>query len=271
MNNFQPMMNLKNAFSAALRLANLQVFGRKRRLITILALAFPIMLAVLYWVYSPHSAAQAYPEAVAGIFTGILVPFLAIFWGSALISDEVEGKTLVFLWTRPLGRIPLFLFKFVIVVFYLTLLVAVSVAAVFALMYGGGGGRAVADNLVIAGYDVSALTLGGLAYAAFAFFLAAMLKKPLVIGLFYVFTWDGFAQFLPGYLKLFSIRHYIFVLSSRPQANQPEGFLRFLGENTTTEAQALITLLCVTIVFLSLGCVLLRNREFLGDDPARSQ
>jgi len=264
-------MDLMNVFSASLRLANLQVFGRKRRLVTIMAVAFPLTLAVLYWAYSTRAATQAYSEAITGIYTGILVPFLAIFWGSALISDEIEGKTLVFLWTRPLGRIPFFLLKYMVVVFYLSLLVAVSVAGVFALMYGADGVKSVLGNSIIAGYDASALALGGLAYSAFAFFLAALIKKPLVIGLFYVFSWDGFAQFLPGYLKLFSIRHYIYVLSSHPQADQPEGFLRFLGNSTTTETQALITLFCVTAVFLVLGCVLLSNREFLGDDPARSQ
>lgn len=268
------MIALRHVAAVAATLAGLQIFGRVRRWITLGVLALPVVMAALTRYFSPDIAnarVGAYVASVAGLYATVVVPFMGVFWGSAVFSDEVEGKSLVFLWTRPAGRALVLLLKWLLVTLALVLLLVPSLGLLFVILfYDNGFGRIVAEGQMLL-YDLGALTLGAAAYGAFGLLLATLLKRPLATGLAYVLVWDNAMHFIPGYLKLFSIRHYVAVLSSRPSEGAPKGWLEFLAESATTETQAAVTLMVVTAVLVGLSAVVLTMREYRTDDPARTQ
>jgi ABC-type transport system involved in multi-copper enzyme maturation permease subunit len=268
------MIAFRHAAAAAATLAGLQIFGRQRRWLTLGVFSLPVLVAgITRYLSEDLSSARtaAYIASVAGVYASAFVPFIGVFWGSAVFSDEVEGKTLVFLWTRPTGRTPVLLIKWLLVVLAFVLLLVPSLALMFGILfYDNGFGRIVSDGPMLL-YDLGALTLGGLTYSAFGLLLATLFKRPLAAALFYVLIWDNAMHFLPGYLKLFSIRHYVAVLSSRPSEGAPKGWLEFLAKSDTTETQAAVTLVAVALVLLAMSAIVLTRREYRTDDPARSQ
>lgn len=267
---------MRHAAAAAVHLTNHQLFSGRRLLVTLASVLGPVLLVAVAALMPrgfglPPSAEEGYRDTLAGVYIGVIVPFLGIYWGSALFSDELEGRTLVFLWTRPSGRAWIFIVKYLVACLWLAVLLVPSVLGVFVIYFGRVGFGDLVRNLPMVGWDLRSLVVGGTAYMALGFLLSALTKKPLILGLAYVFLWDSFAFFLPGFLKLFSIRHYMLVLGSNPHAGAPTGFFAFLAQSETTEFQSMVTLGCFVVVALLLAVFLLKKREYLGDDPARAQ
>lgn len=259
-----------NVFAAAAKLTTLQISRGARKWGTLMAFMVPVAYAALARAFPQHIKLEGYAGFVTAVYTSLLVPFIGVFWGTTLLADDIQAKTLVYLWTRPTSRVGLFLAKFLVMGIWLVVLLSISLAAVFTITYYKDGFAEVRENAMMLVWDIRALALGGLTYAALAYLLATIFKKPLIIGLIYVFTADEFAWFLPGYLKRFSIRHHVYVLSSHPDQGKPTGTLEFLTQHDTTELQAWVTLLVATTVLLLLASLVLRNREFLAEDTARA-
>jgi ABC-type transport system involved in multi-copper enzyme maturation permease subunit len=261
-----------NALAAAWRLATYQTIGPRKRWVTIGIMMIPIVLALVTSMSNRTvNPDRVYGRIIAVLFGNVVLPFLAIFWGSSLIADEVEGKTLVYIATRPAGRIKVLLLKFIPMCFWLMACLLPTLAAVCTIIYWKSGPDEVLENLQRVVWDGRGFMLGGMAYAALGFFCAALVKKPLMAGIAYVFIIDSFVIFIPGFLKQLSLRFYIYHLGSVSQEHRPPRFFRFLSkEEPVTELHATLVLLGVTVLLLSLAAMILRQREFAGDDPARA-
>lgn len=268
---------MMNFAAAAFGIATRQFFARARILVGGLLFLIPVALAGLIHHYSRGLLPVGqYSGVIATIYIMGLVPFAGIYWGSSVLSDEIEGKTLVFLWTRPAGRARILLLKFIVMSFWLCAMMTVSAGLVFFITHSGLGFDVLFRNLPRLGWDLRSLLLSGITYAALGFLLATLVKRPLIWGLAYVYTFDFLSTLLPGFLQRMSLRHYAFVLCSNPGAGGeetglPEKMMSMLSGSDTTETQAVFTLLVLIIIFLTLGALMLKNREFLGDDPARAQ
>jgi ABC-type transport system involved in multi-copper enzyme maturation permease subunit len=262
-----------NAFAAGMILARRSLLGRARWLVTLAVFLLPVGLALVARRYAPpEEFGDTYMALVSLLYAGILVPYIASYLGSAAVSDEIEGRTLVYLWTRPVGRAAVFACKFAALALWLFLLLALFVPAVFAVLYSSGGAQSLASNAMMPVWDTLGLWGGAVAYAALAFLLATLLKKPLVAMLLYIAV-DNISQFMPGFLKLFFIRHYVFTLTSTPEAEKAQGVFKRILETagTTTDTEAAVTLAVAVVVLVAAGAVVLNHREYLGDDPARAQ
>lgn len=271
-------MMLLSSASAAFRLTTHQLLGGKRRFLTLVSFLLPVGLALLARTVIPsrtYDPAIGYALMLVGVYVGFFMPFMAIYWGSSVLTDEIEGKTLVYLWTRPAGRARLAVLKWAVGMFWLCLGLVLSLLLSYVVLSWSASGPPSIHNLQTVVWDGRALALGALAYGALAFLLAAVIKKPLTVGLVYVYFLDTAAAGFPGYFKLFSIRFYVLSLcTQREEGSQSEfarKLLELVEEITTTEFQSIATLVCTAAILLASGAFLVRGREFLGDDPARNQ
>ena len=74
----------------------------------------PVLLAILFR-FSKHGAAEAsefFPYMIVIVYLTFLSILLALFYGTAIISDEVDNKTLTYLLTRPIRKETIILGKF---------------------------------------------------------------------------------------------------------------------------------------------------------------
>ena len=118
----------------------------------VLAVTAPIVIAVILRVSDAMgvSALRVNGQQVGGpvmfggmiwlLYLRFIVPVLGTFYGTALIADEVEDRTITYLFTRPIPRGAIVLGKYFAYLVCTILVVLPSVTAVYLLMTPIGGG-----------------------------------------------------------------------------------------------------------------------------------
>jgi ABC-2 type transport system permease protein len=197
-----------------------QMLWSRRSVLLALLLGGPVVLAgvvrivdILRGVGMEINGARASGEAIFGMMIWLLyirfiVPLLGVFYGTALIADEVDDRTITYLFTRPIPRSAVLFGKYLAYLACTVLMVLPSVMLVFFLVVPtGSGGIAPAFPALVV--DLAMLAIGLGAYGALFALVGAMLKHPLVVGLIFVFGWEPGVMLLPGYLKRASIAYYL--------------------------------------------------------------
>ncbi|HXK08180.1 MAG TPA: ABC transporter permease [Vicinamibacteria bacterium] len=186
----------------------------RRTLLMGLLVGLPAVVALLYRVVATRPEARLPPPAdlyaviVAVYWIRNVLPLAALFFATALVADEVEGRTLTYLTSRPLTRPSVFAGKFAAYVATTLALALPAVVLTFFVLLSARGlsavGPAVGDLFRDAG--VVALTL--LAYGALFALLGVLLKRPVIPGLLFLYGWELMAN-LPGYLPRLTLTAWL--------------------------------------------------------------
>jgi ABC-type transport system involved in multi-copper enzyme maturation permease subunit len=153
------------------------------------------------------------------IYVRFLVPVLGVFYGTSLIADEIEDRTLTYLFTRPIQRAAVIIGKYLAYLVCTVLLLLPSVVIVFFLVVPLGEGGGIARLFPTLLTDLGMLALGLAAYGALFAFVGARLKRPLLVGLLFALGWEPVALLAPGYLKRLTVAYYLqaLVMHDMPQ------------------------------------------------------
>ena len=197
------------------------------------------------------------------LFLRFIVPILGIFYGTSLIADEVEDKTITYLFTRPISRSAVLIGKYLAYLASTVLIVLPSVMLVYFLVVPVGGASIAATfpNLL---RDLLLLAVGLAVYGALFAAVGAWVKRPVLIGLFFAFGWENFALALPGYLKRFTIAFYTqgLVPHTMPQENLLSILQSFFRESVGP-VQGVLTLVAIAVVSLALAARAVERREYV--------
>jgi|SRR5215203_16699 len=200
------------------------------------------------------------------LYLNIIVPLLGVFYGTSLMADEVEDRTLTYLFTRPIPRGAVLIGKYLAYLACTGLILLPSVMLVFFLAapLGGGGLPAIARGFPDLLKDLGLLGLGLAVYGSVFAFIGAQLKRPLLIGLFFMVFWEVFVFLLPGYLKRFTVAYYLQALvpHAMPQDGVVSAVQSFFKE-TTSPVTSVAVLAVILFVFLSLAARAVDRREYV--------
>jgi len=238
-----------------------------RRSLLMVALLFgPALLAVAVRIALTRlpprvSAFDLYGLMIAFVYVRNALPLAALFYATALISDEVEGKTLTYFLTRPIQRVAVLAGKFAsYLVTTLTLALPAVVITFFVLntIRGWSGIGALVPELF---RDMGVMILTLVVYGAFFTLMGVLLRRPVIPGLLFLFVWELLAN-APGYLPRFTITAYLrSLIHHRPP---DEGLAEIF-------AQVLPTALCLEavgamiVVFLAGAAWIFSQREYVLD------
>ena len=226
-----------------------QMLWARRSVLLALAAGAPILLAIVTRLTLAGGTAfvqingrRIDSEAVFGsamslLYLRFIVPAIGVFYGTSLIADEVEDKTITYLFTRPIPRGAIVLGKFLAYLLCATAVVLPSAAVVFMVMVPFGNMAALLGSFV---RDLGVLVLGLAAYGSVFLWAGALFRRPLVGGLLFVFGFEQVAVILPGYVGRLTLAHY-------------------LQANTTS----VVCLLLVTIVALWAAMLVIEHREYV--------
>ena len=226
-----------------------QMLWARRSVLLALAAGAPILLAIVTRLTLAGGTAfvqingrRIDSEAVCGsamslLYLRFIVPAIGVFYGTSLIADEVEDKTITYLFTRPIPRGAIVLGKFLAYLVCATAVVLPSAAVVFMVMVPFGNMAALLGSFV---RDLGVLVLGLAAYGSVFLWAGALFRRPLVGGLLFVFGFEQVAVILPGYVGRLTLAHY-------------------LQANTTS----VVCLLLVTIVALWAAMLVIEHREYV--------
>jgi len=188
-----------------------------------LAVGAPILLAVVtrlaivngtavLTINGSRIGSQAiFDTAVSVLYLRFIVPALGVFYGTSLIADEVEEKTITYLFTRPISRGAIVLGKYLAYLVGVAAVVLPSVALMFLIMVPFANMGILFGKLLA---DLGVITLGLAAYGAVFLLAGVTFKRPLVGGLVFVFGWEPLALVLPGYLRHLTVAYYLQPASS---------------------------------------------------------
>ena len=190
------------------------------------------------------------------------VPVLGVFYGTSLIADEVEDKTITYLFTRPIPKGAVLIGKYLAYLVSTIFVVLPSVMLVYLLivpMQGSLGGSFL-DLLK----DLGLLALGLSVYGAVFAFIGAKFKRPLLIGLVFIFGWEQAALIFPGYLKYFTVAYYLQALVPHAMPNDSTmSLIQNIFRETPSLATSLFGLAVIWAVFLGLAARVVERREYV--------
>jgi ABC-2 type transport system permease protein len=252
-----------------------QMLWSRRSVLLGVLLGGPVLLAAILrtvWMFHASSfrvnGAEADGAAIFGMMMWLLyirfiVPVLGVFYGTALVADEVDDKTITYLFTRPIPRGAVLVGKYLAYVACTVLLVLPSVMLVFFLIVPTGGGS-IGEAFPSLLMDFATLTLGLLAYGALFALVGARLKRPLIIGLVFVLGWEPGALLLPGYLKRLTIAYYLqaLVTHEMPQDSAIAVLLQVVRE-VPSIGVSLTSLTVIIAAALWLAARAVARREFI--------
>ena len=263
-------------FGAARRVFDLslgEMLWSRRTIFMALVVGGPVLLAVIVKAVEMFgmSALRVNGQRVGGfgifgvmiwmLFLRFIVPVLGVFYGTALMADEVEDKTITYLFTRPIPRGAVLVGKYMAYLACTLLVVLPSVMIVYFLLVPLSQLPATFGNLVI---DLSLLGLGLAVYGSAFAFVGSYFKRPLVIGLVFAFGWEQVVLALPGYLKQFTIAFDLQALV--PHAMPSDGVasvLQGMFRETPPAAVCLAWLFVYLGGFLYLATRVVERKEYI--------
>jgi len=192
----------------------------------------------------------------------LFIQLLSLFYGSSVISDEIENKTLVYLTTSPVSKSSILIGKFManFIISAIIILVGLFISYLIPNFNSFLELKHIQEILT---YCVVAL-LAILAYSSLFTLLGSFLKKSVLIGIVFIFGWESIVQFLPGSTQKLTIAH--FVKSLLPNSfSGKAGFLIFRLQPSST-AESVIILVFLSLLFLVLSTIIFYKKEYILSD-----
>lgn len=189
-------------------------WSRSRRRLVLLMHLMPVALAAL--IAALHAAgvvttlgSDALAALVSTVFVQILVVVVPLVFGTGLVAQDAEARTLVYLLVRPLSRASLLLGKFCGAWAAATLLLWMSLALTAAVLLSVDGFADLQAWMALLPRIAGVLALGAWAYGALFALVGLVFARPALVGLALAFGWETAIPFLPGSLRLFTVRHHL--------------------------------------------------------------
>src|SRR6187397_3090514 len=253
--------------TSALRVFELslgEMLWSRRTIFMALLLSAPVILALISRIVQAMGVAPLRVNGVrvggAGIFGMMIwvlfirftIPMLGVFYGTSLIADEVDDKTITYLFTRPIPRGAVLIGKYLAYVACTVFVVLPSVMLVWLLIVPIGGrlGASFVDLVK----DLALIALGLAVYGALFAMLGARLKRPLLVGLLFVFGWETLVMAVPGSFKSISVAYHLqgLVPHALP-SDSALSLLQSIFQDSPSLAKCLTWLTIIEVVSLWLG------------------
>jgi ABC-type transport system involved in multi-copper enzyme maturation permease subunit len=251
-----------------------EMLWSRRTIFMALVVGSPVLLAIVARVVQASGlaplrvngvrveAASMFGMMIWVLFLRFIVPVLGVFYGTALVADEVEDKTITYLFTRPIRRGAVLVGKYMAYFACTTFVVLPAVMLVYFLLVPFGE---IPGSFVSLLTDLGILALGIAAYGALFALVGAVLKRPLVVGLVFAFGWEQAAMLIPGYLRRFTVSYYIqsLVPHAMPADGGVASLLQFVFTDTPSAAVSIVMLLAITGFSLFLAVRAIERREYV--------
>ena len=252
-----------------------QMLWSRRSVFLGVLLGGPVLLAVALRVVmsfetsgvrlngAPIGGSSIFGMMIWLLYIRFIVPVLGVFYGTSLIADEVDDKTITYLFTRPIPRAAVLLGKYLAYLVCTILLVLPSVMLVFFLIVPTGGSN-IAEAFPSLLADLGMLAVGLAAYGAVFALVGTRLKRPLVLGLVFAFGWEPAVLLFPGYLKRLTVAYYLqaLVKHEMPQDSAVSVLMQVFHEVPSVA----VSLLCLSVmigVTLWLAGRAVEHREYV--------
>lgn len=246
--------------------------ARRRRLVAMGAVMLVPVLMCLAWRLLDRDGAVSASLLLANLGGIVYVPFLtalvSLAFGVSAIGEEVEEGTILYYWTRPVGRGAIHLGRLVAAQTVAATLLAGSLALCFAVITAGNFGALTAKFVHAYLVTVGVVVLGAFVYTAIFAAMGTGLKRPMLAALLFAFGWETMTGNIPARIQQLTVVFHLRNLIRNTEAGTrsvPNLLLELLRqvqhEAPVPQWRSLLVLLATMILAGLLGAWLLRRKE----------
>ncbi|HKK71745.1 MAG TPA: ABC transporter permease [Candidatus Krumholzibacteria bacterium] len=243
---------------------------RRRRLLFIAFAGLAPLLLTLLWRNGATEVLDAsafFSNLVGTLYLSILVYLVGLAFGVPTIHDEVEGRTITYLLTRPISRVAVYAGRLAAVQVLAAVLLALSLVLCFAFMVVGDFG--VVDVHFVKQYvnHVWIVLLATMVFTGLFAIFGVVFKRPLVWGVAYAFAWEGVVSKIPGQMQTWTLEFHVRNVMMRDedvQGSMIEFLRQMMVENPDVSPWVSTGLLLVALVAFSIiGGLVFGRREYV--------
>lgn len=253
-----------------LYLSSLREFMRfKRTVIWIVMGLVGLLLGSLWHRLSESSTPTDQYTTVTGILTFHVLALASAIFTSAVVSQEVEQKTIVYLLTRPVARWKILLFRFLASV---TAVAILSIFGVLCVSFGVYGNKLFSNALLL--NDLLAVLFGAFAYGALFLLLSLLLNRSMIVCLLFAFGWETSVPRMPGEMYRLSIYSHLEAISQHPGLSTDSGspianiISGGLGSNIIAPSTAYAILVILTVSLAAVSMMWFSRFEYVPREDA---
>ncbi|MGC4046059.1 MAG: ABC transporter permease subunit [Armatimonas sp.] len=241
-------------------------FAPKRLVMVLVLVLLPAIIGLFYRFTQSSERFDPvanYNSLALNIVFRLILTLLAVLYGTGALSQEIDGRTIVYLLTRPMARWRILLTKLVGAWLLVALAGCLSVFMLALALFGGQISQA---PLAL---DIRAIVIGAAAYSALFCFLSTLLSRPLLYALLYGVGWENVASLFPGGFARLSILSNLQTLSAHLKdvpanegADSPLNSLLIGDPTIITRPQAWIAIWLAILGWGLLSLITFSKREY---------
>jgi len=199
------------------------------------------------------------------LYLQMIVLYVCFLYASALITSEVDDRTITYLISRPIRKLEIVVYKYFGYIISLFIIFAIPASINYGILASDMGSSGITDNLDFLLFSLGGMLVGIILWGAFFIFLASIFRNPLMPGFLICIFWESLiANIGTNVSKLtvtFQIRTFIINgLSEVRESIAKDGDLPVHGDLSAPQTFALAVI--VSIIFLILSGIKLRGRDF---------
>ncbi len=261
-----PRRGLVDGIVATLRVSGLTLL-RGRRGVSLALLCLLPLIAPALELFRAGAGAKGgvgFVEMLTTFYFPRVNLIVALFVGCGALGEEIEGKTLPYLLTRPVPRSALLLGRWLSAVVTSTVLLGAAFVTLYLATVGQMGVEALVVDLPMLGVALAGMALSLFAYCAVFMLLSVVIKWPLLVGLALLFVWEQFAATMPGAMARYTLLHHIYTVLTRLSGDPGyETLARPYDLELLPAATSLQVLLWIGGLALGLALLKFRRKSYL--------
>ena len=241
-------------------------------------IALSVLFALVFSFMPPDAGRvrgnQLFEVVTYGTAFTAFIPFVTLFLAAQTLAGDLEDRTSVYLFTRPIHRASLLVGKWLSVIALGGVFVTIGMSALFAVISFGGRDWALGylPRPVNFAWMLLAAWIAVVGYSAVGCFFASFFRRPMLIGVLYIFL-EQFASRLPPEVSIhnatvaFPIR--VFMFGHMPDASyELQQVLKGVIDGSREQEAALMAtdpylgLLKITGLALGLAILIYTRREY---------
>jgi len=230
-----------------------------------LAMAFlGLILASVWGRLMPGTKPADHYVTVVGLLVFRIAALAAAIFMTAIVSKEVEEKTIVYLLTRPVPRWQLLVGRF-----FANLFVVLIICLVATLLVSLGSYKSFTNPMMR--NDLIAIALGVFAYSGLFLFLTLLVNRALILCVLFAFGWESSIPNLPTGMHRMSILTHMQAVAQHPDIPGSRILDFAVGsanEGSVSPGIAAATLLLIGGIGLAISVYWFNTNEYLAREDA---
>ncbi|MBM4015380.1 MAG: ABC transporter permease [Planctomycetes bacterium] len=261
-----PRRGFFDGIAVTIRVAGLSLLRGRRGVVLALLCALPLIWPALELFHSGlgTKGGVGFVQLLTELWFPRINLIVALFVGCGALGEEIDGKTVPYLLTRPVPRSALLIGRWLVAAVTASVLLGAGYLALYVATVAPMGGDALLVDLPILGYALLGMALSMLAYCAVFMLFAVTIKWPLLVGLVLLFVWEEFAATMPGNLARYTLLHHVYTLLAHGSGDEAYHLLARPEEiELLPAAESLQVLAGVTAGSLALALAKFRRKSYL--------